>query len=201
MPTVLFCLPSQKETMIIQAFLGSDFSQGGHFCLIQVGLLLWDMILSLWSCDHFSLCMPFPVLLLPSLDLLLVNCSQYELPVSLHTHGFLLSAFGRVLKGALSLPIPTSINELLNRILVHPEQNGCWTLTKCSPGAVKPWKPDLAVWSVSQALSFHSWLFIYLFPLPLRICGDSRSFLSADYHWHCRRSSPGRRHWKGMALY
>lgn len=174
-------------------------AKGGHFCLIQVGLLLWDMILSLWSCDHFSLFVYAFSCFTASLSWLAVGKLLPVWAPCVPPHTWLSSL--SFWKGTEGCTLTSYSHELLNRILVHPQQNGCWTLTKCSPGAVKPWKPDLAVWSVSQALSFHGWLFIYFFPLPLRICGGSRSFLSADYHWHCRRSSPGRRHWKGMALY
>lgn len=60
--------------------------------------------------------------------------------------------------------------------------------------------------AVSQSFSFCSFFFLFFCylslssPLPLRICGDSRPFLSANYHGCCGRSSPGWRHRKGVAF-
>lgn len=83
----------------------------------------------------------------------------------------------------------------------------CNAVRYSSSVAMKPNEDILDCSVVSQSFSFCSFLFSFCFcylssssPLPLRICGDSRPFLSANYHGCCGRSSPGWRHRKGVAF-
>lgn len=73
-----------------------------------------------------------------------------------------MALFSQLLEDTGWCTLASHPHEILNRILLHPEQKGCWTL-KGSPEAVKPYKSDLSVLSISQALSCCDWLFIYLF--------------------------------------
>lgn len=144
--------------MIFQAFLSSDFSQKRTLLSDQSGtVFLWHDTFSVVMWLLFCLCMSFPVLLLPSrlavgkLLPVWAPCVTWSSP---HTWLPSLSFW----KGTGGCTLTSHPHALLNRILVHTEQNGCWTL-KCSPGAVKPYKPG---WSVSQALFCHGYIFMYV---------------------------------------
>lgn len=98
--------------------------------------------------------------------------SLCHLVISTHT-----ASFSQLLKGTGGCTLNSHPHTLLNRILVYPEQNGCWTLKcslkwalKCSPGAGKPCKPG---WSVSQALFCRGYFCMYLFT----------SFTTQDTQW------------------
>lgn len=148
--------PDQNGTWFSKASWAVILAKGGHSCLIQVGLLLFDVLLSPSSYDCSSLFVYAFSCFTASLSWLAVGkllpiwapCVPWSSP---HTWLSCLS-FWKVTGGCTLTSHP---NELLNRILVRPEQKGCWTL-KCSPGAGKPYKPDLSGWS-----DFLSWLFIY----------------------------------------
>lgn len=99
-------------------------------------------------------------------------------------------------------------------LLCALELNVGVSCTKCFCNAVKYGsrvvvKPDEDTPDgspVSQSFSFCTFSFFFFnlslsSPLPLRIRGDSRPFLSANYHGCCGRSSPGWRHRKGVAFY
>lgn len=127
MPTVLFCLAQPKRKMIFQAFLGSDFSQGRTLLSDPSGTVaLWHD--TLWTYDGFSLFVYAFSCFTASLSRFAVGkllpvwapCVPWS---SLHTWLSSLSFW----KGTGGCTLTSRSHELLNRILVHPEQNGCQT--------------------------------------------------------------------------
>lgn len=112
LPTVLSNLPGpdQKGMWFFSKLSWAVIlAQGRHFCLVDVGLLLFAVISLQW-CGLFALCVPVPVLLLPLPDSWLPNCSPYLLLVCRAGWGTHLSSLRswKSIGGILSLPTAVS---------------------------------------------------------------------------------------------